>query len=187
MSSQTRGRRLGLLVVGIVVTLAGIPAAVAAQTTGAVSGEVIDGSGAVLPGTTVVATVGEKDVATAVTDDVGRYTFDRLPTGPLTLLFQLDGFDPSRVDLVVQVGNGVAGRRADAAGAGHRERRRLRSGAAAVSAVTPAAAATVIPLPKEDLETVCQPAKPGALPEAMGRLTRIATSTGARCIPRGMS
>ena len=142
----------------------------AAQTTGAVSGEVIDGSGAVLPGTTVVATVGEKTIATAVTDDVGRYTFDRLPTGPLTLLFQLDGFDPSRVDLVVQ--SGTASQVV--------ERMQLAQVTESVVVYAPAPLPflpsrrtpppTVIPLPKEDLETVCQPAKPGALPEAMGTI-----------------
>jgi hypothetical protein len=170
VSSPARERRLGFLVVGALVTLAGIPAAVDAQTTGAVRGEVIDGSGAVLPGATVVATVGQKTIATTITDDVGRYTFERLPTGPLTLLFQLDGFDRSRVDVVVQ----------DGAESQVVERMQLAQVTERVVVYAPAPrpflpsrrppAPTVIPLPKEDLETVCQPAKPGALPEAIGTI-----------------
>jgi len=168
--SLARGRRLGLLVAGVLVTLAGIPAAVDAQTTGTVTGEVIDGSGAVLPGATVVVTVGQTTIATTVTDDVGRYTFERLPTGPLTLLFQLDGFDPSRVDVVVQP-------RAESQVV---ERMQLAQVTESVVVYAPAPLPflpsrrppppTVIPLPKEDLETVCQPAKPGALPEAIGTI-----------------
>lgn len=141
-----------------------------AQTTGAVRGEVIDGSGAVLPGTTVIAMAGDKTVATTVTDDAGRYTFSALPAARITLHFQLDGFDASHVEIDVQ-----AGTEAQVV-----ERLQLAQVTEKVVVVAPAPLPyvaprrppppAIIPLPLEELETVCQPAKPGLQPAAVGTI-----------------
>lgn len=129
MSSERRLHRLGLIGVGVLVTLAGIPAVAVAQTTGAVQGE------------------------------VGRFVFDALAAGPVTLLFELDGFDASRIELVVQ------------AGAESRVVGRLQLAQVTEKVVVYAPAPLpfvpprrppppiVIPLTKEVMETVCQPAK----------------------------
>jgi len=170
VNSELRLCRFGVRTAVLLVTLAGIPAVTVAQTSGAVRGEVIDESGAVLPGTTVVATVGQKTVASTVTDDAGRFAFDRLPSGPVALLFQLDGFDASRVDVVVK-----------AATESHVvERLQLAQVTEQVVVYAPAPLPyvaprrppppAVIPLPKEELETVCQPAKAGLLPKAIATI-----------------
>ena len=162
--------RAGSLFVGILVAFLGLPAVAAAQATGAVRGEVIDGSGAVLPGATVAATVGNEVVATTVTDNVGRYVFGTLPVGPVTLLFKLDGFDASRVDIVVL------------AGTESRVVERLQLAQVTEQVVVYAKAPlpevpsrrppppTINPVAKEEMESVCQPAKPGLLPDAIGTI-----------------
>jgi len=70
------------------------PAALAQSQTGAITGEVTDTSGAVLPGVTVSVS-GEKligGVQTQVTDATGNYRFDRLPPGSYNIKFELQGF-----------------------------------------------------------------------------------------------
>ncbi len=70
------------------------PAARAQSQTGAITGEVTDTSGAVLPGVTVSVS-GDKligGVQTKVTDATGNYRFDRLPPGSYNIKFELQGF-----------------------------------------------------------------------------------------------
>ncbi len=72
------------------------------QTTARVSGTVIDESGGVLPGVTVIATSHDGRVlGTTVTDNVGGYTLDALPVVPIRLVFQLDGFSPAATDVTL--------------------------------------------------------------------------------------
>jgi hypothetical protein len=72
--------------------------------TGAITGAVIDNSGAMLPGVTVTLS-GDRLIGGAqsqVTDSGGRYRFDRLPPGPYNVRFELAGFRPvQRQDIVV--------------------------------------------------------------------------------------
>jgi hypothetical protein len=66
-----------------------------------VRGVVVDESGGVLPGVTIVATAADGRVlATTVTDGAGRYVIGPL-AGRVTLAFQLEGFSPSTVRVVV--------------------------------------------------------------------------------------
>jgi hypothetical protein len=70
---------------------------------GVVRGDVIDASGGVLPGVTVVATATDGRVlATEVTDAAGGFVFAALPPGAVHLTFQLEGFAPTVVRLTVQ-------------------------------------------------------------------------------------
>ena len=70
------------------------PVARAQSQTGAITGEVTDTSGAVLPGVTISVS-GDKligGVQTKVTDATGNYRFDRLPPGSYNIKFELQGF-----------------------------------------------------------------------------------------------
>ena len=141
---------------------------------GVVRGEVIDSSGGVLPGVTVVATAtGGRLLATAVTDGSGRYVFRALPAGPITLTFQLEGFASVAVALAVRPG----------AESRVVERLELASFSETVVVHAPAAVdppsrfvlppqppPVVRPVPAHDRDSICGPAKPGALPESLGTI-----------------
>jgi hypothetical protein len=71
----------------------GASAAIAQSTGGTITGVVRDGTGAVLPGATVVVTNTDTAIArTLVSDDGGRYTAPDLSPGPYSLKVSLDGF-----------------------------------------------------------------------------------------------
>src|SRR5262245_34203228 len=94
-------RRLGFVVVGALVVLAG-PRDGRAQGIGAASivGTVRDVSGAVLPGVTVEAAsqVLIEKVRTSVTDAEGRYQIAELRPGTYSVTFSLPGFATFRRD-----------------------------------------------------------------------------------------
>lgn len=160
------------VVVGLIFVLAIASAGSAQIGTGVVRGQVVDGSGAVLPGVTLVATGADGRVrATVVTDEVGRYLFPALPEGPTKLTFELAGFDTASIDIVVRAGveSWVI------------ERLRLAQIKEQVIVYgkvpdPPLVAPTplrrpvpqVIPLATEELESICQPAKAAAAPESLG-------------------
>ena len=68
----------------------------ASTTTGAISGTLADGTGAVLPGVTITlssdALIGNGGTRKAVTNGEGLYRFPALPPGQYTLVFTLEGF-----------------------------------------------------------------------------------------------
>ena len=68
----------------------------ASTTTGAISGTLADGTGAVLPGVTITlssdALIGNGGTRTTVTNGEGLYRFPALPPGQYTLVFTLEGF-----------------------------------------------------------------------------------------------
>ena len=81
----------------ILVAIAALAAfatpALAQRTTGAISGTVRDGSGAVLPGVTVsVSGANIVGTQTAVTNEHGFYRFLNLPPGDYQLTYELKGF-----------------------------------------------------------------------------------------------
>jgi outer membrane receptor protein involved in Fe transport len=103
----------------LVVCLAGIPAALWAQTTYAtITGTVTDSSGAVIKGATVVATNVETSVQTkTTTNDEGVYTVPQLREGPYMVSITAPGLrefvatnvvlvtrDIRRIDATLQVG-----------------------------------------------------------------------------------
>ena len=86
-------------IVLLVLVGLGSTSAVVEAADGRLHGVVADESGGVLPGVTVVATSAEGRVlASAVTDEVGRYSFAGLPAAPVRLTFQLEGFATAVAD-----------------------------------------------------------------------------------------
>ena len=74
------------------------------QNTGGINGTVKDPSGAVLPGTTVTATVQATGVSTSTkTDSVGQYILTNLPVGLVNLKISNQGFKTSDINDVRMV------------------------------------------------------------------------------------
>lgn len=148
-----------------------------AQTAaGIVRGEVIDSSGGVLPGVTVVATSADGRVlATTVTDEVGRYVLGALPVGPVKLVFQLEGFDAARVEIMIQPG--IESRVVERLKLAQITEQVVVYGKAPVDPpplprvpYRPAPLPVVIPVPIEEMESICKPAKPATTPESIGTI-----------------
>jgi catecholate siderophore receptor len=74
------------------------PPPAVAQATAVVDGTVVDATGSVIAGAAVVlaSRAGERRT---VTDGAGRFHFDNVPAGPLTVRVAFDGFAPAAVDL----------------------------------------------------------------------------------------
>jgi carboxypeptidase family protein len=159
---------------------------------GVVRGEVIDDSGGVLPGVTVVATAADgRILATAVTDGKGGYVLKALPLGPVHLTFQLAGFDNATVGLTVQPG--VEVRVVERLGLAAITESVVVYGKAPVAPprpllpldrqrplLPPSPHRVVIPVPTHDRDSICGPAKPGATAESLGtiRLRRYKAERG---------
>lgn len=133
---------------------------------GSVRGEVTDSSGGVLPGVTVIAIATDGSVvAQTVTDGVGRYELHALPIGVLRLSFTLDGFEASFVSLNLRQGEEPR----------VVERLKLAKVTEAVVVYGTAPPApprppvvfdkepepVIVPVPREELETICRPSKAG--------------------------
>ena len=90
--------------VAVVLSLALAPAGVAsAQSTGIMTGTVVDETGGVLPGVTVDVQAAGTRLDT-VTDDTGTWRVDGVPEGPASLTFRLVNFSTLRRDLEVAAG-----------------------------------------------------------------------------------
>lgn len=75
---------------------------------GRVSGSVVDTSGAALPGVTVtIAADGLAAPLTAVSDGEGRYRIEGVPAGPVTVSFELEGFQSGSSSLAIVAGQGM--------------------------------------------------------------------------------
>jgi hypothetical protein len=103
-----RVKNLWLIVILAVVSMAvGHPAA-AQDTTGTISGRIVDAQGLVLPGVTVTAN-GPQGSKTVVTDAEGRFTLAFLTPGSYTVRAELPGFTPiERSNVDVGLGRTVA-------------------------------------------------------------------------------
>ena len=81
--------------------------AAAQDTTGTVSGRIVDAQGLVLPGVSVAAS-GPQGVKTTVTDGEGRFTLAFLTPGSYAVHVELQGFTPiDRPDVQVRLGQTV--------------------------------------------------------------------------------
>ncbi len=81
------------------------PIASAQETRGSIEGVVKDSSGAVLPGATVEARAATGGIVSAVSDTLGTYRFPALTSGRYTVVANLTGFQPSKVeDVQLQLG-----------------------------------------------------------------------------------
>ena len=75
-----------------------------AQSTGQISGRLMDETGGVLPGVTVDLRVDGAPIATTTTDGVGAYRFENVTTGRAELMFQLINFSTVRRIVIVTGG-----------------------------------------------------------------------------------
>jgi hypothetical protein len=155
---------------------------------GAVQGEVIDGSGGVLPGVTVAAAKSDgRPVATTTTDGAGSFLMHALPIGPLTLTFQLDGFAAVSVATVVhedaeshvRVRLGLASL-SETVVVSAPAPPDPRFAVPTTSAPEPAARLAVQPLANQAVASVCGPAKPGEFPESLGTIIAARNGTTGR-------
>ncbi|HYK42793.1 MAG TPA: carboxypeptidase regulatory-like domain-containing protein [Thermoanaerobaculia bacterium] len=92
---------------GIFAVAAAISVPLAAQSaTGSLTGNVVDGSGAGIPGVTVTATSAETGASRNTTSGTtGNFTIPLLSPGMYTVAAELSGFSPARVaNVVVSVG-----------------------------------------------------------------------------------
>jgi hypothetical protein len=176
---QKTGRPLfltrGLCALLAVLATAWIGAAPAsAQGPAVVRGEVTDDSGGVMPGVTVAAFSADgRALASAITDSLGQFTLARLPAGPVKIVFELDGFEPSMVTVVAQPG-------ADVRVVERMKLARMTEQVVVVGTVPPdppplpryepPPIPMMEPVPPEQLETVCRPAKPGPVNESVGAI-----------------
>jgi Carboxypeptidase regulatory-like domain/TonB dependent receptor/TonB-dependent Receptor Plug Domain len=98
-----------LCVVAIIMFMT-CPAAVRAaaqDTTGTITGRIVDAQGLAVPGVTVTAT-GAQGAKTAVTDSEGRFTLPFLTPGSYAVHAELQGFSPvDRADVQVRLGQTV--------------------------------------------------------------------------------
>lgn len=101
-------RRLVLASLVLSVMLA-VPA-IAQQTSGNISGRIVDQQGAIIPGATVTAANPSTGLTrTVVSDAVGIYTLTGLPIGNYDLKVELSGFQPTlRKGVVVNVSQTVS-------------------------------------------------------------------------------
>ena len=87
--TRTIGIQINILVAVVVLT----GSASAQITTGGLTGRIVDETGGVLPGVTIVVTnTGTQETRQAVTSDRGEYSFPTLPRGTYNVRAELSGF-----------------------------------------------------------------------------------------------
>jgi hypothetical protein len=133
---------------------------------------VTDGSGGVLPGVTVTATSADgRLLATTVTGAVGGYAFGALAAGPVSLVFQLEGFATAIVGVAVQPGReSLVMERLALASLTETVVVRGRAPPDPQPRLPPPPPPVALPVPKHDRESICGPAKPGATAESFGTI-----------------
>jgi hypothetical protein len=90
----------------MVLVAVGAPA-MAQETTGSVSGLIVDAQGLAVPGATVTIT-GPQGARTVVSDTAGRFTVPFLTPGTYTVRSELQGFKPiERRDVNIRLGQTV--------------------------------------------------------------------------------
>ncbi|MGH9143910.1 MAG: carboxypeptidase-like regulatory domain-containing protein [Vicinamibacterales bacterium] len=173
---MTRTLTLAVLLVSCIFPVAGAGAIAG----GALHGVVADQSGGMLPGVSVTAAAEDgRILATAVTDQAGRYAFVSLPDAAVRLTFQLEGFSTAIVDVSVSPDR-------DTAVAAQRLLLAARSETVTVQAAAPHAAIApspytpappppppppiVAPVPAHDRDSICGPAKPDAGVVSLGTI-----------------
>ena len=100
-------KKLYVVAVIAFITCSAAIRAAAQDTTGTISGRIIDAQGLIIPGATVTAT-GSQGAKTTVSDSQGRFTVPFLTPGSYTVHVELSGFNPlDRADVQVRLGQTV--------------------------------------------------------------------------------
>jgi Carboxypeptidase regulatory-like domain/TonB dependent receptor-like, beta-barrel/TonB-dependent Receptor Plug Domain len=100
-------QRLSIVIIIALVSFSIGGVAVAQDTTGTITGRIVDAQALVLPGVTVTAT-GSQGAKTTVTDGEGRFTFAFLTPGAYAIHAELQGFTPvERANVQVHLGQAV--------------------------------------------------------------------------------
>jgi len=100
-------KTLSIIVMITVLSFSAARSAAAQDTTGTITGRIVDAQGLVLPGVTVTAT-GPQGARSTVTSGEGRFTFAYLTPGPYIVRAELQGFAPiDRRDVQVSLGQTV--------------------------------------------------------------------------------
>ena len=101
-------RTLNVVIIIIAFVAGAIASLASAQdTTGTISGRIVDAQGLAVPGVTITAT-GAQGAKTAVTDSQGRFTVPFLTPGSYSVHAELQGFNPvDRTDVQVRLGQTV--------------------------------------------------------------------------------
>ena len=95
-----RSRWASSVLMAIFIALLAAPAGAQVGMT-EMTGTVTDGTGAVLPGVTIIATDASRGIQrTAVSGADGRYAFTQMPVGTYKFTFSLDGFDSAELENV---------------------------------------------------------------------------------------
>jgi hypothetical protein len=148
---------------------------VLAQPPGAVvTGQVTDDSGGVLPGVTVGALGPDGSIiANAITDGFGRFSIAGLPAGRIKVLFELDGFEPTVIEVVAAPGR-------ETQVSGQMKLARMTEQVIVYGTAPPEPPPmpryepppipAMVPVPPEEIETVCRPAKPGLVDESVAAI-----------------
>jgi hypothetical protein len=161
--------------------------AVAQDGASRVHGVVADESGGVLPGVTVVASAADgRGVATAVTDQVGRYAFRALPGSVVRLTFQLEGFSNAIADVLIAASTDALVPTQHLKLASQSETVDVHGGVRVdpppppprVAAPPPPPRPVARAVPDHDRDSICGPAKPGAATESFGTIRSRRTGAG---------
>ena len=101
-------KKLCVGVIAAFITFSFVNRAFAQDTTGTISGRIVDAQGLALPGATVTVT-GSQGIKTGVSDNEGRFTVPFLTPGAYAVRVELQGFMPvDRSDIQVRLGQTVA-------------------------------------------------------------------------------
>jgi hypothetical protein len=157
---------------------------VAAPAPSGIKGKVVDASAGVLPGVTVTAQAPDgRPLATTVTNAVGEFTFDSLPSGEVTLLFHLNGFADAKATISI----GPAGSSGENTAERIVQRLELSTFAESVTVrgaappPPPPAPRVLAAVPEHDPASVCGPAKAEDEIPAIGVIRSVRTGR-----PQGM-
>ncbi len=102
--SRVRSALIPVTLFLVCLTAPAVAFAQSAPSTGAVSGRVLDPSGAVVPDAVVVLRSPRGDVSSATTDAAGRFTFPAVIPGRTQLTVDGPGFSPAVVEASVTAG-----------------------------------------------------------------------------------
>jgi Carboxypeptidase regulatory-like domain len=100
-TATLRAARFFPIFAGLVIFFVGQCVWAQGETTSAITGEVMDASGAGVPGAAVMATNSETGLRrTATTDEAGRFNFTQLKPGVYTVAVEASGFEAQEKDAV---------------------------------------------------------------------------------------